>query len=668
MGCSTEQKGHMLKKQYFPSFVILLSIIVSGCMSAEQITIPTETSISISPTIFVATITPTYTPPPPTLTPTSTPLPVTFPSGWISFTNANEYIDDLAFDPNGYLWAASDGGLVKWNTSDGVYEKFTTADGLPDNRIDAVFVAKDGTVWVGSSEGISSFDGNTWEIYKYQEEYGFVSQIFQDSTGKLWFVGRGATTFDGEKWKTYTMADGLGASSVASITEDNKGNIWLGTWFMSCGCEAEPVCTEGVSRFNGQKWEVLGKEIGLKDNDPDTGIKVNAMTVDEKGGIWFGTTLGAIYFDGKTSRTFTVEDGLADNIISDMKIAGDGTIWFATYKGITSYYQDKFYTYPETENLWIRSIDIDAAQSVWLGTSYGIYHLADQQLTSLITDDKLPSTEVTDIDSNQQGAVWLGTRKGAAYTDGTNWQYLTYDDGLPSNEVEIIRIAPDGTLWIGTGMGLAHLVDKTWSVYNEGSFDRELYDLVFDESGGLWVSSYDLHYFDGIKWTAYIGGEDNYFCPSTSEKLAYTPISGLWTSYGCVLINRDTKTWLSYGEGKTIGWDVRGLTTAPDGRVWFASELSDSTYHEETGFKSFDGTTWKLETTLALRDVIDMDFSNDGILWVATLDGAYKYDGDNWTHYTTQDGLAGNYVTTVHVASDGAVWFATKDGLSRFGK
>jgi ligand-binding sensor domain-containing protein len=659
------KRGLALKKI---SFILILFVFASLISSfTNEGLIPHNPTDKVNPTSPVK----------PTLQPslastiTSTPaLPkAKFPSGWTTYTNANENVGDIAFDQHGFLWAASQGGLVKWNTSNGTYKKFTTADGLPANRIDAVFVAKNGTVWVGVLGNILSYDGNKWEIYKYPEKQSRISQIFQDGNGKLWFVGDGVSTFNGKIWKTYTMEDGLGSNSVASITEDNQGGIWLGTWFWICGCEGSPKYIEGVSRFNGQKWNVLGKEIGLDDNDPASGIKVNAMAVDNKGGIWFGTSLsGAIYFDGKTSKTFTVADGLADNTITDIKIADDGTVWFATWHGLTSYSQNKFNIFPETNNLMIHSVEIAPDKSIWFGTDYGIFHLIRNKLTSLITSDNLPSTRVSDIDSNQQGAVWIGTLRGAVYTDGAKWQSITKSDGLPSNEVDVIRIAPDGTLWIGTGQGLAHLVNKTWSVYHEGRFDYELYDLVFDKSGGLWVSSYDLHYFDGIKWTKYVGGEDNDFCPQISRKLAFSPTYGIWTSKGCVFANRSKTTWQSFGRGKTIGWDVRGLTIAPDGHIWFASELSESTFHTETGFKSFDGTNWKLETKLNLSDVTDMDFSKDGILWVATRDGAYKYDGDNWTHYTIQDGLAGNEVTSIHVAGDGAIWFMTSDGLTRFGK
>ena len=43
-----------------------------------------------------------------------------------------------------------------------------------------------------------------------------------------------------------------------------------------------------------------------------------------------------------------------------------------------------------------------------------------------------------------------------------------------------------------------------------------------------------------------------------------------------------------------------------------------------------------------------------------------RFDGQEWTIYTTEDGLADNYVAAITVAPDGAVWFGSEHGLSRY--
>jgi ligand-binding sensor domain-containing protein len=39
---------------------------------------------------------------------------------------------------------------------------------------------------------------------------------------------------------------------------------------------------------------------------------------------------------------------------------------------------------------------------------------------------------------------------------------------------------------------------------------------------------------------------------------------------------------------------------------------------------------------------------------------------DNWTEFTTEDGLINNFVQAIAAGNDGKVWFGTKGGISVF--
>lgn len=46
--------------------------------------------------------------------------------------------------------------------------------------------------------------------------------------------------------------------------------------------------------------------------------------------------------------------------------------------------------------------------------------------------------------------------------------------------------------------------------------------------------------------------------------------------------------------------------------------------------------------------------------------GAVRYDGKEWRHYSTADGLASDQLTFVAIGPDGSVWLGSEDaGLSR---
>lgn len=58
---------------------------------------------------------------------------------------------------------------------------------------------------------------------------------------------------------------------------------------------------------------------------------------------------------------------------------------------------------------------------------------------------------------------------------------------------------------------------------------------------------------------------------------------------------------------------------------------------------------------------------NDENLWFGTTnDGVYKFDGLKFIHYTRQDGLSSDKVSSIFQAKSGKLWFGTANGVSIF--
>jgi signal transduction histidine kinase/ligand-binding sensor domain-containing protein/CheY-like chemotaxis protein len=55
-----------------------------------------------------------------------------------------------------------------------------------------------------------------------------------------------------------------------------------------------------------------------------------------------------------------------------------------------------------------------------------------------------------------------------------------------------------------------------------------------------------------------------------------------------------------------------------------------------------------------------------GYLWIGTGRGAVRYDGQIFTHFTTEDGLPHNHVLAIVEDSDGLLWFGTERGAARY--
>jgi PAS domain S-box-containing protein len=69
---------------------------------------------------------------------------------------------------------------------------------------------------------------------------------------------------------------------------------------------------------------------------------------------------------------------------------------------------------------------------------------------------------------------------------------------------------------------------------------------------------------------------------------------------------------------------------------------------------------------LASAYVFDMDFTKEGIAWLATNIGLYRYDGYTWQRFTTRDGLPTEFVRSVRVTRAGELWVGTSHGAGVF--
>ena len=98
---------------------------------------------------------------------------------------------------------------------------------------------------------------------------------------------------------------------------------------------------------------------------------------DKKGFIWIATDNGISRFDGTNFQNFTIEDGLPDTQILQMKEDDFGRLWFFALNGQLSYLKDgKFYNKDNDQlvkklnfNTVIVSFLIDKSGRIWLGTN-----------------------------------------------------------------------------------------------------------------------------------------------------------------------------------------------------------------------------------------------------------------------------------------------------------
>ena len=93
--------------------------------------------------------------------------------------------------------------------------------------------------------------------------------------------------------------------------------------------------------------------------------------------------------------------------------------------------------------------------------------------------------------------------------------------------------------------------------------------------------------------------------------------------------------------------------------VWFGTRGG--------GIFAFDGENWVHFGTLeGLPDNVILCMVRDGQrLWVGTRKGLCLFDGNSWTIYNREKGLGGETIYAIHVTNSG-VWIGTDIGVSLF--
>jgi ligand-binding sensor domain-containing protein len=351
---------------------------------------------------------------------------------------------------DGEVFAGTPGkGIYKFRFSDkgGVDEWITKDEGLPDNWITDLMVWED-RLYASTTNGIAVYKAG--KINVLTDQGGFVTAL--------------GTCPDG---KSKALCAAFDNADIALVEGPNRGRKLLENQLIITALEVNGAklwagSEEGLNVIgaSGQR-KIISS--GPVSND------VNTLTVWNNH-LWVGTfDQGLSSFDGQKWNTLTVKDGLASNMINHIKPV-NGRLWIATMQGVSVYDGESFQTITEDDGLGSNHV---LAVAVWnnrtvFATAAGITIKEGKSYTSYGPDHGLLSKNVYTL-AAKENDLYAGTLNGISKFDGKNWTDYSFQNGdLPDNWINALCIHK-GDIWAGTyDMGLAQISSDASKFFKEG--------------------------------------------------------------------------------------------------------------------------------------------------------------------------------------------------------
>ena len=428
-----------------------------------------------------------------------------------------EYVNSLAEDKYGNIWAGTENGLYKINVVTNAIERFESTDDvntISENYIYKVYYDGDKHIWVGTYDNgfcKLNIENNKVTRYLLTREDGtirgaFVKNFLKDSKGNIWIcTDEGVVLFEVDKniftWYENKVHDphSLIDNNTFSILEDYSGLIWIGTY-------------SGVSTFDPYN------TIEHYKNDPFNKNSINEKAVsgiyeDDDGLLWIGTSSSGVNIlnkDRDVIELLTTANGLSNNRITDIVGAGD-YIFIATYNGlnVVNKISGEIEIYDEEDGLAsniVKKLFYDELGYLYIGSTAGLDALdlngrSVIKLNYILDEIGMNSKNISAIYRDSKRNFWLGTfvDNGLIKIDADTGIINVFKNkendslSLSDNTIRCIGENSKGEIWIGTSFGLNKYNEKddTFTSYTtkDGLANDTIYGILFDDKDNPWVST-----------------------------------------------------------------------------------------------------------------------------------------------------------------------------------
>lgn len=533
----------------------------------------------------------------------------------------------------------------------------------------AIAQTSDGMVWVGTLDGLYSFDGVRFTRWTAPGKAAFdenIGYLLGSHDGSLFLATAPSGVFRLKNGKLFHYTDPLVATGP--FLEDDVGNVWLGAW--------------GNQSRAGTLCKLEDEHAGCFPARPDFPcILGSSLGLDRNGAIWIGSHEGLCQWNGASPTSDSTGEA-AKSTASSMyvkTIARDstGTLWAGVVRTGRGYGLLRFahgawqsYETPEVDgkNMKVQSLLSDREGSLWIGTSdRGLYRLANGRLDHFDITTGLSANTVSEMFEDREGSLWVVTPEGVDHFWDLAVLSFGSKEGLSADNVDSVVANGDGSVWAG-GLGTLDVLDgeHVRSIGRGNGLLTHLVTYLFKDSynrvwiaGGGQLCYYDRHRFHTFTMP---DGKPVGIVASMTEDRGHD----LWasafdqrTGAASLLHLHDLKVAEVFASNEAIDKQFfNAMAPHPEGGLWLGGEKHGVYRFRDGRYTPVDLGGYKGAMDALLPEL-------DGALWVTTAKGVLWVRDGKVRALNKQNGLPCETESDITQDRGGNLWISMGCGLVR---
>lgn len=356
------------------------------------------------------------------------------------------------------------------------FRSYGLLEGLPSSKVQAVTQDSHGFIWVGTSVGLSRFDGVQFVSpgigpdRAHPIPTGGVSALLVDAADRLWIGGAdfGLGRYDPATGTFVQWRDGLVDDDVRAIAQARDGSIWVGTGGGLIHMQAD------------------GSDMHHLPPGPDgpSTSSIRALHASDDGRVWMGTDAGVdvVAATGNIVRV-PFEDGSHPRVL---RIDGHAAeLRFATERGLYRLAPDGLlHRDRRLDGSPVYASLADSHGTLWVAGPDGL-HMLDRYgrlhdvRAAWTAQGGLPGRTVRSMLEDREHGLWFALSDGGlgylgpAWEDFTRFAHVATDPfSFPGRTVTAVAAQGSTKLWVGGMHGWIRGFDPATGRTSEG-FDIE---------------------------------------------------------------------------------------------------------------------------------------------------------------------------------------------------